>query len=93
MFDLYVKPAVLPDGATALVRQPERAWAPLPPEGAFVPSTTYWHRRIRDRDVLEAPPPFSPEEVVPPPAMSGFEPASAGIDPNSAPARAARRSR
>ncbi len=61
MQNVFIRPAVLPDGTPALVRQPERSWAPVPPEGAFVALTNYWVRRLRDGDVVEADPPAEPE--------------------------------
>ncbi|KAF1003341.1 MAG: hypothetical protein GAK28_04780 [Luteibacter sp.] len=32
----------------------------LPDEGRDVPSSDYWHRRLRDGDVVEAEPPAAP---------------------------------
>ena len=90
---LFVKPAVLPDGGAALVRQPERGYAPLPPEGAPVPPSTYWLRRLRDGDVVEADPTATLDGLVEPPALSGFEPPPVVIHPHSAPARTRRSSR
>ncbi|GJE54576.1 DUF2635 domain-containing protein [Methylobacterium thuringiense] len=49
----FVKPHRI-DGKPALVRMPERAFAPLPATGASVPMDEYWARRIRDKDVFEA---------------------------------------
>lgn len=60
--NLYVKPAALADGTTALVRQPQRGWQPLPPEGGWVPSDEYWNRRVRDGDVIETAPPPDPAD-------------------------------
>lgn len=56
METVYVWPRLQGDGTPALVRMPERAWAPLPPEGATVPLDEYWARRLRDGDVLDADP-------------------------------------
>lgn len=57
--NLYVRPATKPDGTPARVRMPDRAWAVLPPEGANVTLSTYWARRLRDGDVVEAKPPVA----------------------------------
>jgi hypothetical protein len=35
----------------------------LPREGREVPSTDYWHRRLRDGDVVLAPAPTATEET------------------------------
>lgn len=35
---------------------------PLPAEGAEVPETGYWFRRLRDNDVVEAKPPKAAAE-------------------------------
>lgn len=54
---MFVKPAsrIVAGGAPQIlvVRDPVTR-RPLPPEGAEVPETTYWHRRLRDGDVLAA---------------------------------------
>lgn len=44
---LYVKPA----GATPVRDPADPTLAPLPAEGKAVPKTTYWLRRLTDRDV------------------------------------------
>lgn len=41
------------------VRNPATG-APLPEEGATVPLTTYWRRRIEDGDALASPPKKAP---------------------------------
>lgn len=65
----YVRPAVDAEGKPMLVRQPDRGWLPLPPEGEWVILDEYWTRRIRDQDVKEGEPPLPPEvEPAPPPA-------------------------
>ncbi|CUA90915.1 DUF2635 domain-containing protein [Chelatococcus daeguensis] len=56
MATLFIRPAERPDGTTALVRQPERRWEPLPPEGRHVEVTSYWARRLRDGDVVAGEP-------------------------------------
>lgn len=63
---MYVKPAPVPPalaaelGAAApahlQVRDPDLRDI-LPAEGREVPETPYWHRRLRDGDVLPATPP------------------------------------
>lgn len=62
MTQAYVIPRPLGDGLVALVRQPDRSWTPLPPEGGWVQLDEYWSRRLRDRDVLEAEPPVQAED-------------------------------
>lgn len=46
-----LKPAV----PGSVVRMPVTAYA-LPEDGAEVEMNTYWHRRLRDGDVVEVPP-------------------------------------
>jgi hypothetical protein len=53
---MYVKPVPMPDGTHRIVRDPRHKRA-LPPEGGFVPDTTYWFRRINTGDVVTAAPP------------------------------------
>jgi hypothetical protein len=48
---MYVKPA---PGLT--IRDPDLLDL-LPNEGREVPDTDYWHRRVRDKDVVLADPP------------------------------------
>jgi hypothetical protein len=50
---MYVKPA---PGLT--IRDPDLMDL-LPGEGREVPDTDYWHRRLRDADVVPATPPKS----------------------------------
>lgn len=47
---MFVKPA-----PGLLVPDPERG-GDLPPEGATVPDSVYWRRRIADGDVLKSRP-------------------------------------
>jgi len=49
--DLYVKPA---EGLQVRFPRSEKI---LPPEGAFVPATTWWLRRLTDNDVTISEPP------------------------------------
>lgn len=49
---LFVKPR-----SGYLVRHPERDMTPLPADGAKVPRSPYWLRRLRDGDVIECSPP------------------------------------
>lgn len=44
------------------VRRPEPPYKPLPPEGAEVPDTTYWNRRLKSGDVTLGAPPKQPKE-------------------------------
>lgn len=81
----YVRPAVTADGKPMLVRQPDRGWLPLPPEGEWVTLDEYWSRRIRDQDVKEGDPP-SPAEAEPPP--SAPNPSAPPETPSDTPARA-----
>lgn len=48
---MHIKPA---PGLT--IRDPDLR-DHLPPEGRDVPESDYWHRRLRDGDVLRADPP------------------------------------
>jgi hypothetical protein len=63
MQTVYVRPAEDADGRPLLVRQPDRGWMPLPPEGEWVLLDEYWARRLRDRDVSEAEPPPPPDQT------------------------------
>lgn len=58
---LYLVPAEDPSGphGRKQVRNPDRNFAPLPPEGEWVESSAYWWAQLRDGAVLEAaaPPP------------------------------------
>lgn len=62
----YVRPALDADGKPVLVRQPDRGWLPLPPDGEWVTLDEYWSRRIRDVDVVEGEPPLPAAEAEPP---------------------------
>lgn len=66
----YVRPALDAEGKPMLVRQPDRGWLPLPPEGEWVILDEYWSRRIRDQDVIEGEPPALAEAEPNPPASS-----------------------
>lgn len=57
---VYVKPC---DGK--LVNIPEHNNRVLPPEGAWVPNTQFWLRRLRDEDVEEAKPPLKKKTSAP----------------------------
>ena len=46
---MYVKPA----REGLVVRQPERNYAPLPPDGAVVEVSAYWMTQIRDGAIVE----------------------------------------
>jgi hypothetical protein len=52
---MFVKPAdrVNEEGRPILTRDPDLGDF-LPAEGRNVPETTYWHRRVRDGDVVVA---------------------------------------
>jgi hypothetical protein len=50
---LFLRPARDADGQPLLVRDPQ-SMRPLKPEGEWKDSSTYWQRRIRDRDVTDA---------------------------------------
>lgn len=52
---IFVKPA----RPGLIVRQPEHGGEPLPAEGAVVPPTTYWRRRLKDGDIVIAKRPTS----------------------------------
>lgn len=69
---MYVKPAH-PD---LLVANPE-ARLPMPrhlaAEGAEVPDTEYWRRRLRDEDVVLASAPADPPATPPKPARAAKE--------------------
>jgi hypothetical protein len=57
---LFVKPAA----ASAVVRFPETG-EQLAAEGAQVPATPYWLRRLRDGDVVEVTPAAPPAPSAP----------------------------
>lgn len=48
---MYVIPQV------PVVRDPDRFFAPLPPEGAEVTSSRYWRRRLKDGNIRLGEPP------------------------------------
>lgn len=52
---IFVKPA----RPGLILRQPEHGWTPLPEEGALVPPTSYWRRRLKDGDIVIAKRPAS----------------------------------
>lgn len=56
---MYVKPA-----AGRSVPDPERGGL-LPSEGAIVPDTQYWLRRLADKDAVEADPEASADKTAP----------------------------
>ncbi|GJE27950.1 DUF2635 domain-containing protein [Methylobacterium organophilum] len=68
MHTVFVTPRLLDDGEAALVRMPERGYAPLPIEGRDVPLDEYWSRRLRDGDVIEGGPPADAPEAPAPKA-------------------------
>jgi hypothetical protein len=96
MQTVYVRPATNADSKLMLVRQPDRGWMPLPPDGEWVLLDEYWARRLRDGDVVEAEPP-PVEDDASAPALSALpEPAptesnSPPESPSDAAARPARR--
>lgn len=53
---MHVKPA-----PGLLIRNPQRDFAPLPPEGAHVPLDGYWLKLKRDGDVIESAPAADPK--------------------------------
>jgi len=72
---MFVKPGHRQDDPALplIVRGPNQR--PLSPQGEHVPETTFWHRRVRDGDVVLAEPPVPPPPrpaislVVVPPAV------------------------
>jgi hypothetical protein len=57
---MFVKPGANPDGPDGhhMVRMPRAdAYAVLPAEGREVLDNRFWHRRLRDGDVVLADPP------------------------------------
>ena len=61
---MYVKPADRKvHGVQLVVRDPDLHDL-IPPEGRDVPETDYWHRRLRDGDVVRAEAP-RPQRVKP----------------------------
>ena len=55
---IFVKPATNPTaadhgGSVLVVRDPANGRI-VPAEGAAVPDNSYWRRRLKDRDVIEA---------------------------------------
>lgn len=55
MENVFLKPARDGDGRPMIVPD-EQTHAPLAADGAWKPLTSYWARRIRDRDVTQAEP-------------------------------------
>lgn len=53
MQNLFLKPARDAAGNPVLVRDPQTL-QPLDPDGEWKEGTAYWHRRVRDRDVIDA---------------------------------------
>jgi hypothetical protein len=53
---MFVKPGPRPDDPSRplVVRKPNRQF--MSPLGEEVPETNFWHRRLRDGDVVEAEP-------------------------------------
>lgn len=65
---VYVIPAPVAEGELPrVVRHPARGLAILPPEGASWPFDDYTARRLRDGDIVEAPPPSVAEPAPLPP--------------------------
>jgi hypothetical protein len=60
MSQVYVTPRLQDDGTPFIVRQPNRAWTPLPVDGGWVTIDEYWSRRLRDGDVIESASPAEP---------------------------------
>jgi hypothetical protein len=90
MQTVYVRPATNADGNSMLVRQPDRGWMPLPPDGEWVLLDEYWARRLRDGDVVEAEPPFAEDKAPAPSALPEPAPTESNPTPES-PSDAARR--
>ena len=59
---MFIKPAPRRDDPSQpmLVRRPDRV--PLRAEGEEVEETNFWHRRLRDGDVVPAEPPAKQEQ-------------------------------
>ena len=53
--NVYLKPAVAADGAPLVVPDPQSGLA-LAAGGEWKTRSTYWERRLRDGDVVEAEP-------------------------------------
>ena len=73
---IFVKPAldkVNPEraGLQLIVRDPDRAYAPIPNEGTFVHPTGYWITMLRDGAVVKCDPPTHANPVVQPSAAAG----------------------
>lgn len=80
---MFVKPA--PDRA---VRDPMSRLL-LPADGALVPDTQFWQRRVLFGDVVETEPPAAaqvPAEAAPAPANAEAEPGQAEAAAHEAPA-------
>ena len=45
-----------------IVPDPQQNFRPLAADGEWKPATPYWHRRLRDGDVVAAAPPAAPIE-------------------------------
>ena len=70
---MFVKPGHRQDDPALplIVRGPNKRL--LSPQGEHVPEITFWHRRVRDGDVVLAePPPPPPPQPRPPAAVAAF---------------------
>jgi hypothetical protein len=78
MPSLFIRPAVDPStGERYFVRDPVSG-APLSADGENKPASTFWLRRLRDRDVEKCrpkrPPTGAAGEAAPAPALPAVEP-------------------
>jgi hypothetical protein len=80
---MFVKPGHRQDDPAVplIVRGPNKRL--LSPQGENVPDITFWYRRLRDGDVVQADPP-----VAPPRASAGVVSAAPIVDPAAARAAA-----
>ncbi len=71
---MFVKPGHRQDDPALplIVRGPNKRL--LSPQGEHVPETTFWHRRVRDGDVVLAEPPAPPPPPPRPPAAVAVVP-------------------
>ena len=71
---MFVKPGRRQDvpALPLLVRGPNKRL--LSPQGEHVPEITFWHRRVRDGDVVLAEPPAPPSPAALPPVSAAVVP-------------------
>lgn len=56
---------VKPSNASAIIRNPQAGYTPLPPTGAWVSKTPFWMARIEDKSVTVLTTPQYPQTTTP----------------------------